>query len=165
MAGGIAGPLSELIEQRIMPMATLQGVRLGFPAGGYMRVVAAFRIARARVASHSLVEQATACERLAIGPRLLAYKLGWDFTHAFNPIPMFNDGTDLLGLNGRAVPAARRAEEQRWCQEWGLNMLTRGGHQNLPPDAARTGTDLWAVDPDDPIVLQVAEFRKRRNAA
>jgi len=78
---------------------------------------------------------------------------------------MFDDGIDLLGLSGQAVPAARRAEEARWCHEWALNMLTRGGHRNSPPDAARSGADLWAVDPEDPILLQLAEFRKQRSAA
>lgn len=64
--------------------------------GRYLRVVAAFKIARARVARQSLTEQATEWQRQAIGSRLLTYKLGWDFLHAFNPIPMLDDGTDLL---------------------------------------------------------------------
>lgn len=43
VAAGIAQPLAELIEERIMPMASVQGIRKGFPAdGGYLRVVEAF---------------------------------------------------------------------------------------------------------------------------
>lgn len=156
---GIARPLAEFIEERAMPMATLQGIRMGFPEGGYMRVVEAFAKARADFSLMWLSIDATELQRMAIGPQLLDGKLGWDCRYAFNPIPILDDNVDRLGVSGHAVREARWAEEERHCHEWGLNMRTIGGHPSLPPFSACRGEDLWAEDPEDRFALRRAQRR------
>lgn len=156
---GIARPLAEFVEERVMPMATLQGIRMGFPEGGYMRVVEAFAEARAGFSMMWFSIDSTDLQRKAMGPQLLDGKLGWDCRHAFNPIPILDDNVDRLNLSGRALREARWAEQERHCHEWGLNMRAIGGHPNSPPISACRGEDLWAEDPEDRLVVRRAQRR------
>jgi hypothetical protein len=169
VAGGIARPLAELIEERIMPMASMQGMHMGFPEGGYFRVVEAFAKVRETQRRHSLPASATEWQCKAIGPQLLECKLGSDCHYAFNPMPMpmpmLGADIDRLALTGPAVRESRCSAENRFCHEWALNMLSIGGHPNSPPMAVYRGEDLWAEDPSDRHVAFRARARAQRTTA
>ncbi len=163
--GGVAGALAELIEARIMPMADLDGIRFGFPPGHYMKVVVAFTKARTLAVRLYLTGRPphSHWQWVSMGRRLLTPDLGWDYRFAFNPIRLIDKDAWLLGQAEPAPGEARYEQHGRWCHEWALNMLSRGGHPTLPPEAVWTGQDLWATDPDDPVTLMLAKREASRS--
>lgn len=155
--GGIAQALADLLEERLMPMARLEGVRFGFPPGHYLKVVPKFVLAIYRVANGS-PEPKTEQQLLQIGQAILDLKWGFGYFWAFNPVRLLDDEVQPANISFAAEAEAGFVPEHLNLHRWGLNMQSLGGHCKAPPQAARTGEDLWAIDPDDPYVLLEPEF-------
>lgn len=158
LGGGIAQALAELVEERIMPMASLEGIRYGFPPGNFMRVASDFKKARNRLMAPSVADPVRKNQhRFVTGECLLDRKSGWDYRYAFNPIRMANDDVSLLGLSELALREARSVQEDWWCHTWALNMLSHSRHPSEPPSSVRVGANLWGIDPEDPCQRWLAE--------
>jgi len=159
----VALALADLIEERIMPMADLEGMRFGFPPGHYMTVVAEFTKARAlAVHRHHPATPVPDWKWHSIGQGLFEYESGWDYRFAFNPVRLIDKNAWLLGLSKPALSEARLEQHGRWCHDWALNMLSRGRHPAEPPRAVWMGHDLWAVDPKVQVTLALTTREERR---
>ncbi|MDG0854803.1 hypothetical protein [Roseateles puraquae] len=163
ICGGIALALADLLEERIMPMARRKGAHYGFPPGHYLQVVSKFVLAIRRVAKGS-PELKTDRQLLRIGQDLLGSKWGFGYFWAFNPVPLLDaGGLQQADFSPAASVEFDLASKHLNLHRWGLNVHSLGGHRNSPPDAASSGEDLWAIDPNDPYVfLEPEPFRTRQ---
>jgi hypothetical protein len=132
--GGIARPLLELVEERVLALAWHDGARPGYPAGSF------FRLAQHYVQGLGQMHRSwmTRKQRQAPGQCLLSIEYGWDCFYAFGPLRITVEG------------APDRPEDRQfatpdiWLHTWALNMLEIGRHRDAPPDAVVAGLDLWA---------------------
>lgn len=81
---GIARPLAELVEERVMPMATLDGVRYGFPAGSYFKLVGRFAHV-VECATELAGRPSTPAKLRSLSRALLDFKSGRHYFWLFNP--------------------------------------------------------------------------------
>jgi hypothetical protein len=83
--GGIAQALADLVEERIMPMATVRGERVGFPSGSYNSLVWQYVAAIYQVLG---LPPGTPDERLqTTGLDILNGTFGSAYFWMFNPEP------------------------------------------------------------------------------
>lgn len=135
--GGIARPLLELIEERVLRLARHDGAQPGFPRGTFAEIGRHFASAMRRIDGKPF-ESMTQAERQAARQSRLGFRAGFDYFYAFNPIRVLADsGAGALGEQVLATPDA-------WLHAWALNMLAMGGHRDPPPAVVRAGEDLWA---------------------
>lgn len=137
-AVGIARPLLELIDERVLPLAQHDGVRPGFPTHRFVEIAHRYLEALFRIRDKPF-ESMTEAQLHAAGQRMFDIKAGFDYFHAFNPIPV-SEGTGTGKGSNQKIEAPAT-----WLHTWALNMLSIGGHREAPPSAARTGEDLWAT--------------------
>ncbi|WP_457324398.1 hypothetical protein, partial [Roseateles sp. P5_E11] len=129
---GIARPLFELVEERLLPMAVHDGAMLGFFAFSYLDV--ADRYAQMVRYIRGLENIRTAAlPRLR--QRILDGHHGFDCLFAFNPFRAVSLCRDHAG--SIANPHCRP-------HLWSWNMLSAGGHRGMPPEDVWSGRNLWA---------------------
>ncbi|TXI22779.1 MAG: hypothetical protein E6Q67_05610 [Roseateles sp.] len=135
--GGIARPLLELIEERVLRLARHDGAQPGFPRGTFAEIARHYASAMRRIDGKPF-ESMSQTERQAARQSRLGFRAGFDYFYAFNPIRVLADfGAGALGEQVLATPDA-------WLHTWALNMLAMGGHRDPPPALVRAGEDLWA---------------------
>lgn len=135
--GGIARPLLELVEERVMSLAWHDGARPGYPTGCFYQL--ALHYARGlRHMKDQPFSEMTEKQRHAAGQWFLDVDYRGDYYYAFNPVRVISAGAD-------AKPSDQQfATPDIWLHTWALNMLSVGGHWEHPPDAVKSGKDLWA---------------------
>jgi len=145
---GIARPLVEFIQERVLPLACVNGVGLGFREANYVKCVSEYELALQRIEG-SPVELMSPSDRHAAGQRILNGDLGFDYVFALNPVRI--QFGEIARASGKGEPATPSREVQRsaWLQQWGMNMISLGGHEGPPPHEVWSGTNLWAFDPSD----------------
>ncbi|WP_457447229.1 hypothetical protein [Roseateles sp. P5_E4] len=135
--GGIARPLLELVEERVMALAWHDGARPGYPAGCFYQL--ALHYARGlRHMKDQPFSEMTEKQRHDAGQWFLDFAYRGDYYYAFNPVRVISEGTSAR------VDDRKFATPDIWLHTWALNMLAVGGHWKHPPDAVRSGKDLWA---------------------
>ncbi|HEY1396757.1 hypothetical protein [Roseateles sp.] len=152
VCGGIAQALSDLIEERFMPMAELDGRRPGFPAGNYRRVLSAYVEVMFHATRRS-TPRLTERQLVVVGRQVLDGMYGDDCRWALNPVAMVQSKNRTTDVSLKNPSNDRTADERVNLHHWGLNVLQLGGHRGPPPGAACSGNDLWAIDDDDPYAL------------
>lgn len=137
-AGGIARPLLELLEERVLNLVGHDGARPGFPRGSFVVIARCFAEVLRQVGDQPF-ESMTEARRHTVGQRLFDVRSGFDCFYAFNPIRAI--GKFAAGAEGEHAFATPDV----WLHTWGLNMLSVGGHPDMPPPAVKAGLDLWAM--------------------
>lgn len=138
LMGGIARPLAELVEARIMPMGLLARRRYGFPPGSYMNSIEKFQTARACALSTSVSGRSVPVGR--VGTALINGTLGWDYHFAFNPVP--------IAQGNKRDELDEAAQQLERLQLWGLNMLRTGRHPAFPPTSVWLNGEVSARHPN-----------------
>lgn len=138
LMGGIACPLFDLLEVRVLKGVSHEGWRYSFPSDLFLHIADAFahrrsRLKEAPLSSLMVKKDASRLQRILDG------RAGWDSKFAFNP---------FKGPAARETvftEATLRACLETMCLfSWGWNMLASGGHPGMPPAKVWAGKDLWA---------------------
>ncbi len=142
MSRGIARPLFELIEQRVLPSQEVAGTTYSMPVHSYLKTIGALENALHHIADspYALMSEH---QKVTSMLRILDGRLGFDYRFAFNPI-------QTTGRVSRTQSAtAEPLDDRGWrLHMWAWNMLNTGGHRKSPPAAVFAGRDLWARRPD-----------------
>lgn len=150
---GVAQPLFELVELRLLSDVSHEGWRYWFPKGFYLEAVGALFDVLWHIEGAPYTSMNDG-QRISYMRRVLDGDFGWDLKFAFRAVKRpCSDGTPMQ------EDALRDSQESINLFAWAWNMRRIFcKHPQLPPPEVFDGTDLWAKC-SDWTAPQLAESR------